>query len=393
MNGILPDPPVITPGSWLGVFGGGQLGRMFTHAAQRLGYHVAVLDPEANCPAAQVADLHIKPDNWANALESARELAKKCDVLTLEFENIPSDLVREASRSTRVCPRPDFLEMCQDRIAEKSKLTDAGFATTPFRKVSTEADLLAAGTEFGWPIVVKTARSGYDGKGQAICKSADEAAEIYCSLDTNHAIAEKWIQFEAEVSMITARNAAGQMVSYPLIENEHANHILNVSRCPASPHLKELEETAAQTCQGIADSFGVIGLFCVEFFVTNDNELLINEIAPRPHNSGHLTMEAFTCSQFEQQLRAICNLPLAEPQMNRPAAMVNLLGDIWGDNTEPNWPEAIRADDAYLHLYGKEQPRPGRKMGHLTVLDESSSEAAITAEELRDAISSSTVSN
>lgn len=376
----------VQPGSWLGVFGGGQLGRMFTHAAQKLGYHVAIFDAQEDCPAAQAADAHFLATGESKEDAAlVEDMAKNCACLTLEFENVSVDLVRSAGRHTRVCPGADFLEMCQDRISEKSQLENAGFPTTPFRLATEQAAVEAASDELGWPLVLKTARSGYDGKGQVVVRSKQELDAAWEGLNSSRVIVEQLVEFEAEVSMITARNASGQIESYPLLENEHSRHILNVSRCPVSSQLKSLGEEAKSICEGIAETFGVIGLFCVEFFVCKDGGLLINEVAPRPHNSGHLTIEAFTCSQFEQQVRAICNLPLMPAQMLKPAAMANLLGDIW-EAGEPNWSAVLGSADAHLHIYGKSEAREGRKMGHLTVLDESSSEAAITAKELRDAL-------
>ncbi|MCA9126104.1 MAG: 5-(carboxyamino)imidazole ribonucleotide synthase [Planctomycetales bacterium] len=380
----------ILPGSWLGVFGGGQLGRMFTHAAQRMGYHVAIFDPVVDCPAAQAADAHFLPGETGEGNDESvlvEEMAKNCAAITLEFENIPVELLRAASHHTRVCPSADFLELCQDRISEKSQLENAGYPTTPFRLATTPESVLKAAEELSWPLVLKTARSGYDGKGQVIAQGESDLAAAWESLQSNRVIAEKLIQFDAEVSMITARNANGQIESYPLIENQHSRHILDVSRCPSNPQLQTLESQAQEICRGIAETFGVIGLFCVEFFVSVDGQLMINEVAPRPHNSGHLTIEGFTCSQFEQQVRAVCNLPLVPPQMLKPAAMANLLGDIW-DVGEPNWLAAFSRPEVNLHLYGKPQAHAGRKMGHLTILDESSSEAAITAKEVRDSLNS-----
>ncbi len=372
----------IEPGKWLGVLGGGQLGRMFTHAAQRMGYHIAVFEAEPNCPAGQVADRHFCPTE-GDIEDAVVEMSRLCSVFTLEFENIPPDILRIAGRASRTNPSADFLAICQDRLREKTSLQQAGYPTTPFMAVGSEAEVLLAGEELAWPLVLKTIRSGYDGKGQMLVRSADDVPSAWQQLNSTAVIAEKWIEFDAEVSMITARNASGQIESYPLFENYHANHILDVTRCPVSPHLKQLEEQAMQICHGIATDFGVLGLFCVEFFVSSDGQLMINEIAPRPHNSGHLTIEAFTCSQFEQQVRAICNLPLVPASMLRPAAMANILGDLW-QNGPPDWTPVLSESAAHLHLYGKSEARQGRKMGHITVLDESSSEAAITAKELRD---------
>lgn len=381
-SSIAPKNNSIQPGSWLGVFGGGQLGRMFTHAAQRMGFHVAVWEPEANCPAAQAADLHLQPASPDEEAAAATELGTLCDAITIEFENINSGYLRAAALASRVCPGAEFLEICQDRVLEKTSLSQAGFPTTPFLPVQNQVHVAQAIDAFGTPVVLKTARSGYDGKGQAVVRSAGEIREAFESLDTNHLIAEKWIPYQAEVSMIAARNASGQIECYPLVENEHANHILDVSRCPVQPMLVSLQAHATEICRGIASRFEVVGLFCVEFFVDARGELLINEIAPRPHNSGHLTIEAFDCSQFEQQVRAMCNLPLARPVQLRPAAMSNLLGDVWSAG-EPNWKAALVQPNVHLHLYGKSHARAGRKMGHVTVLDDDSGRAAEKARQIR----------
>ncbi len=386
-------PEKIFPGNWLGVLGGGQLGRMFTHAAQRMGYHVAVYDPAQNCPAAQAAERHwgvespdAEPDSMSLHKSVVAEMAQACSAVTLEFENIPKVLVEEAARHTRTHPGARFLAMCQDRIQEKSSLAAAGFPTTPFQSTGQPDDVRQAVEAFGLPLVLKTSTSGYDGKGQTVIRAADQIESAWKTLHSAENIAEKWIDFAAEVSMLVARNLSGQIESFPLLENEHANHILDVTRCPVSPALQAYEQQAREICHGIAEKFEVIGIFCVEFFVAKSGELLINEVAPRPHNSGHLTIEAFACSQFEQQVRAICNLPLLASRPLRPAAMVNLLGDLWSSR-QPDWSQVLRCPDAHLHLYGKSEARPGRKMGHITVLDEESSLAAAElARKLRSAL-------
>ncbi len=320
-------------------------------------------------PAAQAADRHFCQTSADTASEQIDAMAELCQAITLEFENVPADWVRRASQRTPVRPGHEFLQMCQDRLQEKGSLSGAGFPTTPFHSVTQPSDIEQAAQRLGWPLVLKTARCGYDGKGQRVLKSAQEASAAWNDLGGVPMIAEKWIEFEAEVSMLAARNARGDIECFPLFENSHANHILDLTRCPVSPRLLPLEAIATDICRGIAQQFQVIGLFCVEFFVTSQNELMINEIAPRPHNSGHLTIEAFRCSQFEQQVRAICNLPLVAAEQLRPAAMVNLLGDLW-QSGEPNWLVAFQNRNAHLHLYGKDEARNGRKMGHLTVLDE-----------------------
>ncbi len=358
------------PGRWLGVLGGGQLGRMFTQAAQRLGYRVAVFESESNSPAAQVADRCFCPDDLPDQSPESlvSQMAQLCDVITIEFENIPASLVQLAAEHAYTHPGADFLQICQDRKLEKQSLTDIGCPTTPFVAVTTQQQADAASDKLRWPMVLKTARSGYDGKGQCLVRSLADLPGAWQRLASDHLVAEQWIDFVAEVSMITARNAAGQVVSYPLLENQHAHHILDVTSCPVRPELLPLQEQARAISLQVAEAFSVVGLFCIEFFVTRDGRLIINEMAPRPHNSGHLTIEAFDISQFEMQVRAICNLPLRQPQQLSPAAMANLLGNVWAEG-EPNWSAALECPRTYLHLYGKVDPRPGRKMGHLTVLD------------------------
>ncbi len=387
----------IEPGSWLGIFGGGQLGRMFTHAAQACGYHVAVFESEVGCPASQSADRHFCPaDIDGNPLDLVESFAQQCQAVTLEFENVEADWLRIAARSTRTRPNAEFLEVCQNRVKEKSSLQAAGFPVTPFRAVTSLNDVLQAGDQLGWPLILKTSRSGYDGKGQAVAQSAEHAEVAWLSLKTNDAIAEQRIDFVAEVSMIGARNARGQIVTYPLIENSHANHILDISQCPVSPSLARYETAAREIVTGVASDFNVEGLFCVEFFVDANKGILINEIAPRPHNSGHLTIEAFAASQFEQQLRAVCNMPLAPTDRYRPAAMANLLGDLWiaPDSRSANnpilrplaWHNIYAHRDAHLHLYGKSQPRVGRKMGHLTCTADDVQQAVNSVRQLREAL-------
>lgn len=376
----------ILPGSWLGVLGGGQLGRMFAMAAHRLGYHVAVYEPELESPAAQSADRHFCTDSsMKGPHEVVSEMAQLCDSVTLEFENIDGDLLRTAAKYAHTRPGVEFLEICQDRKREKESVARIGCPTTPFRAVTCEAEVKQAAEELGWPVVLKTARSGYDGKGQRIVRSLDGLASAWKDLNTNHAVAEQWIDFVAEVSMIAARNAAGDFVCYPLFENRHANHILDVTVCPASSELAKLQTQAESICRAVAETYSVEGLFCVEFFVTRDGKLMVNEMAPRPHNSGHLTMEAFDISQFEMQVRAICNLPLRQPVQISPAAMVNLLGDAW-DRGTPDWSSALNQPQTFLHLYGKSEPRGGRKMGHVTVLSASGNAAEI-AVKVREQIS------
>ena len=371
----------IAPGNWLGVLGGGQLGRMFAQAAHRHGYRVAVFESDSDCPAAQVSNrfFDASPDKQ---LESISSMANLCAAITLEFENVDAQLVDSASQHCFTCPGAEFLRISQNRIVEKTSLSSAGFPTTPFRAATSLAEAEAGAEQLGYPVVLKTATSGYDGKGQAKVLTPAELPGAWSELKSDNIIVEKMIDFTAEVSMVTARNRRGQIVSYPLFENAHANHILDVTVCPASDKLLKTTIQAREICQGIAEKFGVEGIFCVEFFVADNGDLMINEIAPRPHNSGHLTIEAFDVSQFDLQVRATCNLPLYEPIQIMPGAMANLLGDVWGNST-PKWETALTEPRTYLHLYGKAKPKAGRKMGHVTCLAESSHQAADQAKQIR----------
>ncbi len=376
----------LEPGCWLGIFGGGQLGRMFTHAAQSRGFHVSVFEREANCPAGQAADRHICPsDDEEQTRADVESFARNVQAITLEFENVPADWLEIADKFAPTRPGAEFLKICQHRLSEKSAVRAAGFPVTPFAAVTNASDIVKASETLGWPLIVKTCRSGYDGKGQVVVPSAERAAEAFAALSTDDAIAEQRIDFVAEVSMLGARNARGQVVTYPLVENSHANHILDISRCPVSPQLMRYEAEAQQIVAGLAQQFQVEGLFCVEFFIDARKGLMVNEIAPRPHNSGHLTIEAFAVSQFDQQLRALCNLPLGTTREFQPAAMANLLGDLWTAGRGMNWTAAFEQPNTFLHLYGKAEARVGRKMGHLTCLASSAEEAIERVQRIRQA--------
>ncbi len=371
---------VVLPGSRIGIFGGGQLGRMFTQQAQRSGYRVTVFSPDEHGPAAQVADQHLLGDY--EDPEAVSRFARQVDVISLEFENIPVTAVARASQYAPVRPGREVLAVAQNRLVEKQTLSAAGFPVTPFWPVRSEADLEAAAEQLGWPMILKTATWGYDGKGQRLVRDLSEASHAWLQLGPGELIAERRISFVSEVSMLVARSQRGELVSYPLVWNLHRHHILDTSVCPVPPSLAATEVAAREIAAGVAETLQLCGLMCLEFFVEQRGGLLINEIAPRPHNSGHLTIEASWTSQFDQQLRAICNLPLGSPELRTPAAMVNLLGDVW-EGGVPHWGRALAQPGAYLHLYGKSQPRSGRKMGHLTVLDQDPKMAAARARRLR----------
>ena len=374
---------MIAPGSTLGVFGGGQLGRMFTHAAQKLGYRVVVFTDEPDSPAGQVAHETI----LGNYLDptAVRLFAERVDVITLEFENIALEAVARAAEITLVRPGVHVLAVSQHRLNEKRTLKEAGFLVTPFYEIQTTNDIEPAAAELGWPMVLKTVNWGYDGKGQRKVANAAEANAAIELLGPEPLIAEKWISYIAEVSVIVARTASGTAAVYPMFTNSHANHILDITTCPAEDSLMAVAPKAESIALSVADTLGLEGILCVEFFVAAGGEIMINEIAPRTHNSGHLTIEACRTSQFEQQVRAICNLPLGDTALIQPAAMANLLGDVWGDGS-PHFERALQCPATYLHLYGKSSARHGRKMGHLTKLSSSASVAASEVLAMREAI-------
>ena len=354
----------ILPGGTVGVLGSGQLGRMFAIAARRMGYRVRTLSPAYDTPTGQVADVEINAPY--DDLDAIRSFARNVDVVTFEFENVPAETAAAAAEFAPVRPDGAVLHTTQNRLREKTFLTKAGFAVTPFAAVRSAAELKQAIGKLGLPAVIKTAGWGYDGKGQIKIERAEEADAAWQALQTDEAVLEAWVDYECEVSVVAARGLDGAIVDYGLIANTHSNHILDVSVAPA-PQGAKLAAEASQIARGVLEQLKVVGVLCVEFFVTRSGQLWINELAPRPHNSGHLTFDACLTSQFEQQLRAICGLPLGSTELLRPAAMANLLGDCWRHG-EPNWAGMCELANVKLHLYGKAEPRPGRKMGHLTAL-------------------------
>jgi 5-(carboxyamino)imidazole ribonucleotide synthase len=354
----------ILPGATIGVLGSGQLGRMFAIAARRMGYRVHTLSPDNDTPTGQIADLEIVAAY--DDLDAVREFASNVSVVTFEFENVPAPTAEAAERSAPVRPAGRVLHVTQHRLREKTFLSQAGFPVTPFVAVRSLPELQAALLKLGCPAVLKTAGWGYDGKGQFKIKNAGQADEAWRTVNTNEAVLEAFVDFACEVSVVGVRGSDGAVVTFPVIENAHRNHVLDLSCCPARIP-EQVARQAAKIARGVLESLDCVGVLCVEFFVTRGGELLINELAPRPHNSGHLTIDACVTSQFEQQLRAICDLPLGSTELLRPASMANLLGDLW-QARDPDWTAACALDDVKLHLYGKLEARPGRKMGHLTAL-------------------------
>ena len=376
--------PPTPPGSTLGVLGSGQLGRMFAISARRLGYRVHVLSPDDDTPTGQVADLEIRAAY--DDLDAIARFARGVSVVTFEFENVPAAATEACERLAPVRPGGNVLHVSQNRLREKSFLAGTGIPVTPFWPVRSTSDLDAAVAQAGFPAVLKTAAWGYDGKGQARLSSAADVDAVWPRFAASESILEAFIDFACEISVVAARSLDGQIVTYGPMQNSHANHILDVSAAPAAVS-PEIAAGAIDIARQVMQRLEIVGVTCVEFFVDRQDRLMVNELAPRPHNSGHLTIDACTTCQFEQQVRAVCGLPLGSPRQHRPAAMANLLGELWSAGP-PRWEAALAGGDVKLHLYGKAEPRPGRKMGHLTALADSSDEAIRQVTAARAALTS-----
>jgi 5-(carboxyamino)imidazole ribonucleotide synthase len=373
---------VIAPGAALGVLGSGQLGRMFAIAAKRMGYRVHTFSPSDDTPTGQVADVEVTASY--DDLDALRAFARHVAVVTFEFENVPNEAIDAIEEHAPVRPSGVALHTAQQRAREKTFLADRGIPTAPFMAAATLDELWDAVAHVGTPAVIKTAAFGYDGKGQHMVTTPADVEHIWTALGHQEAVVEKFISLQSEISIVAARGIDGDVAEYTPFENRHCNHILDVTTAPAAIP-PAVARRAAEITRTILEELQYIGVLCVEFFLSTDNELLVNEIAPRPHNSGHLTFDAAVTSQFEQQVRAICGLPLGSTDLIRPAAMANLLGDLWADG-EPNWAAAMRLPDVKLHLYGKQEARPGRKMGHLTVTARTVQEAQDRVIAARDAL-------
>ena len=363
----------------MGVLGGGQLGRMLGLAARRMGYRFRVFDPEADSPAGQLADAQTcaKFDD----VQAARAFASEVGVITFEFENVPAATLAAVSAMRPTHPSPRVLDICRHRRKEKTFLRDAGLPVAPFAVVRDAGELQQAAAQIGLPAILKTAEFGYDGKGQIKLTDAGACDGAWAALRTSEAVLEGFVPFSKEVSVVAARDVRGNCQTYPLCENEHANHILDVTTVPADVPAA-VSDAARALAMRVMQALDVVGVLAVEMFVVPAAyghgepagawRLIINELAPRPHNSGHFSVDACVTDQFEQQLRAVCGLSLGDPSLRAGgAAMANLLGDLWFDNTgarrEPDWSRITDMADVKLHLYGKAEPRVGRKMGHLTV--------------------------
>ena len=378
----------VLPGGTIGVLGGGQLGRMLSQAAARLGYRVHVYEPQANCPAGAVSHKEVNAPYEDLAALSA--FAKECDVITYEFENIPVAPLRAIEHLAQLHPHWSVLETTQNRSREKNWLKRNGFAHARFAEVAAGGDLQAGIRAVGLPCVVKTADFGYDGKGQVKVQQEADMAKAEKAFASQACVIEQWIDFSCEVSVVMARSAKGAIQVFPLAENIHTNHILDFSIVPARISL-DVAASVENLARLVAEKIGLVGVMGVELFVTNAGEVLVNELAPRTHNSGHYTLDACATSQFEQQVRAICGLPLGSTRLISPVVMVNILGDAWPvvgtssqlTTSEPKW-DILLADPAvHLHLYGKNEPRKGRKMGHFTVMAATADVALNQAEKLK----------
>ena len=362
----------VLPGASIGVLGSGQLGRMFAIAARRMGYRVHTFSPAEDTPTGQVADVEIR--RAYEDLDAVTAFAAAVEVVTFEFENVPAETAQAAARAAPVRPSGEVLHVTQHRLREKTYLSGHGFPVTPFRAVRSLAELEAGLVALGCPALLKTAGWGYDGKGQVRVEGRDGAAAAWARLGGQEAVLEAFVGYEREVSVVAARGHDGQIVDFGVIENHHIGGILDFSLAPARVSAAT-ERQAREITRAVLEALEVVGVLCVEFFVLPGGGLLINELAPRPHNSGHLTFDACVTSQFEQQLRAVCCLPLGATDLLRPAATANLLGDLWSAGT-PRWEQALMLPNIKLHLYGKDEPRPGRKMGHLTALAGDAGDAA-----------------
>ncbi len=372
---------MILPNSTIGIFGSGQLGRMFAIEAHKRGYRVATFSPGEDTPTGQITDIEIVSD-YTN-LNAVEEFAKQVDVITYEFENVPSQTIEKASEFTQVHPKGEVLHTTQNRLREKTFLKENGFPIADFRHIKTIEDIYHAVEEFDTKCILKTAGFGYDGKGQSKIETYSDIEKAFEKLQGNECVLEAFVEFEKEISVVCARDIKGNFAHYGVIENVHSNHILDISFCPANVS-KSVHKEAIEIAHEIAEKFEYVGTLCVEMFLTKDEKIVVNEIAPRPHNSGHLTFDSsYVTSQFEQQLRAVCGLPLGSTEFLKPVAMANLLGDLW-QNGEPDWAKIFEIKDVKLHLYGKKDARIGRKMGHLIATGKTANEAYKNVQEARN---------
>ena len=375
----------LDPGATVGVIGGGQLGRYFALKARQWGYAVWVLDPDANAPAMQIASVPLVAAY--DDVEALKRLGEACDGVTIEFENVPADSLDLLQGMTQVAPSSPSVQLAQDRLLEKASAASSGLLPAPHAAIGCKGDVGIAIGQVQFPAILKTARLGYDGKGQATCHSAEEVLAGYNAFGQVDCVLEQRIELMAEISVVLARGFDGQCAVFPVAQNTHVNGILHTSVVPAVLG-DELLAKACEQAETLAHDTEHVGVLAVEFFVASDSTLYFNEMAPRPHNSGHYTLDATVCSQFEQQLRVLCAQELGAVDLVSPVAMINLLGDLWEDGLPP-FSAVLGAKNSQLHLYGKAQARPGRKMGHVNCLADSSGQAESQALELFAALSTS----
>lgn len=376
----VPATTPLLPGATLGVIGGGQLGRMFVHAAQQMGYSTAVLDAEAASPAGSVADLHIQAGHLDDTGLAA--LADRADAVTTEFENVPAEALTRLAERIVVAPGGEALAICQDRAREKAHFARCGVPAAPHVVIGSATELAEVDPAL-LPGILKTASLGYDGKGQVRVSSPEELEAAFAELGGARCVLEQRLDLAFEISVIVARGAGGELAMLPLQENVHVDGILAMTTVPARSVTPQLDAQAREAAGTIAEAMDYVGVLCVEFFVLADGSVVANEMAPRPHNSGHYSIDACDISQFELQVRTLAGLPLGEPTLLAPAVMLNLLGDLWiGDDEQPrqpDWAAILALPGAHLHLYGKSEPRRGRKMGHLTITGDADAVGAVAA--------------
>lgn len=370
----------LLPGRCVGVIGGGQLGRYFVMAAQRLGYETWVLDPDPQAPAMQIC--HHPVQAKYDDQDALHKLADACDAVTIEFENVPATSLELIADKTRVAPPVAAVTIAQDRAAEKQHAQEFGLSTVPYAVIESADDIAPALEKVQLPGILKTTRLGYDGKGQQTCHSIDDVQTAFESLHGVACVLEQRIDLQCELSVVLARGADGQSVCFPVAQNVHTDGILDTSVVPASADQSLCAQAQSLAVQ-FADGLNYVGVLAIEFFVNDNNELLFNEMAPRPHNSGHYTLDATACCQFEQQLRALCALPLGSTELLSSVCMLNVLGDSWPVDDVPDWAAVAAESGAHLHLYGKSEARAGRKMGHINCLAEDSDAALAIALSLR----------
>jgi 5-(carboxyamino)imidazole ribonucleotide synthase len=373
----------ILPGSTLGMLGGGQLGRMFTIAARTMGYDVVVLDPDKESPAGKLATTHICADYSDQA--ALEQIVKSCDVITTEFENVPASTLETLAKTHPVRPGAKAVTIAQDRIQEKNFLKNNNFPTAPFAVIHSLEELQQGIKQIGTPAILKVARFGYDGKGQFSIKTETDIDKAWETLQGEACVLEQRVTLDIEVSVVLARGLEGEVTCYPVSENIHEDGILDVTVVPARIN-KELESNVIDMAKQIATALDYVGIMAVEFFISK-GKLLVNEIAPRPHNSGHYTLDACVTDQFEQQVRAVCGLPLGDASLLSPVVMINMLGDIWHNGQAPKWEKLLNHPNVKLHLYGKREARPGRKMGHFNVLSANINDALTLAKNIKQQLS------